>query len=415
MNLGQLNGFGLNASAGGGNNATLQGGFASTSVCVALLIGNAILTGGITNTPTTGGSVSRAVSGGTYSECFIDGTQFKTANLQGSIYSTNEVYCSIGRAPAFTDGVYTNSAYGGEIIGSTVLRVVDYVGDTNQVSASMSVVNGVLSQWHYGFDGTNSVGGNYKITAKLPDGIRSSDSVGHVLTIGMVLKGGLLQLNECSSPVLLVSPMLNGGIHNHTLFNAQAMLSPFSNSGVEGTDALGGKQRIGASLSDGIETTDAFFSIGLKATQRLPGGGISTGSVQGTQVISARLHEGIFTDSIVVGESRIGAKLQEGFIKTCMAQAYYRIDAHFVDGIYSLSKPEGNLQLSCLLPDGFETTNAIGGNRTAVSLTKDGMASTHQIGGDIVQGFSDPLLNTWALSLRSATPILSVLTPNKDV
>ena len=67
------------------------------------------------------------------------------------------------------------------------------------------------------------------------------------------------------------------------------------------------------------------------------------------------------------------------------------------------------------LLDGIHQEDEFGANLVVTPVLTGGVASGESIGSNIVQGFTDPLLNTWALSIVSATQILSIETPTEDI
>jgi hypothetical protein len=452
VNTGQLNGFSLNASPLGGKNATLQGGFASSCAITALVVINAILSGGLYASPETGGRVSRTISGGTYSDSDIRGNIHRAANLQGAIYNSDTIDAALGLAPAFRGGVYGDSSYGGQLISSPKLQMKGTIVDTCFVSSGyllsaglysgisttsyvtaylksqvILMADGVKSSSDLGglmrcgtpmSDGISAdsiVGGEYFTTARLSGSLYSSSSFGKELDIDARLQGGILQLNTVDSPVMCISPMLSEGFLNNTTFLAQIILSPKSNDGILVDSIFDAKYCIDARMSGGIQGSDFTNSISLKAAQKLPGGINSSSSVGSVLITRVMLSSGI--ESIGVTSAKLIASVihWNGFASTGSIGGSYRIDAKVTDGIKSTNTLNSFVLVSPLLKGGVQDTGYLDGNRTAVSLLTNGIASSHKVSGDIVQGFADPLLNTWALSIRSATPILSISSPIKDI
>lgn len=534
MNTGQINGFELNGSSNQGTNATLQGGFVSTAVLAALVISSAVLTGGLYTEPEAGGRVSRFVTGGAYSNNNVGGIQFKTANLQGSLYSQGWTDSHLNFAPSLLSGASSDSAFGGEVIFDAVLHSADTIGDSTVVGASLTRADGLTggletTSYTSGFlvggvvlmaDGIQStsevsiselkgvgavltgslesssdVGGDPVFNVVMTNGIVSYDSIGHELDIQAILHEGVQQISVVGSPVMRLSAELDDGMASNTEFVAQIKISPKSNDGVVSDAILDAKSAVGARITGGISNTSVCHSEMLRAAQRLFGGCTSTKIFQGTQTISPHFNEGFGSSSYVSSNYRISVDLKNGIQTSSGIFGEYIIGSNLYSGVSDISNLSGNLiggvvftgslestnqcsgqqQLnalithgcygnsevtaalkvaavlslgnstnhelgalqtiqavlhgntdsteffsanlttSLLLLNGMSQYSLLQGNMHIVSLTTGGVSSEDSLGGAITEGFTDPNLNNRALSIRSATVLLSIKTPTEDI
>ena len=533
MNFGPINSFGINAASSGGANATLTGGLVSVMAMSALLIGGAMLSGGVFTEGDSGGQVSTLVSGGAYSDSKVGGKQFYTANLSGFIDSEGIVGSSLGIASGLNGGCYSPSGFGGELLCNTRLQVADTVGDTsftdggliysaglsdgifsnswlssNIVGSTVLITSGVFSdsvidsglQRGFAMEGgvvsNQVVGGTYLYGAILSDGIPAYHSLGESLQVGAVLQDGIIHVGEVGSPSMRISTEMDGGFSSHTDFTAQILISVHGNSGVFSNQTLVGYLRKDEKLLGGVQSSSFSDSQGMLAAQRLQGGVVSAGYVAGTQAIGAYLSEGTATTSDTGGQLRTHAKLQgngvsiselggqivgdirlhdgvysEGYAgspvilisqklsgsleSTSQLEGFRVIGSHMVSGTEGTGQINGNLIthirlqggtimdgsiggiyfIEAILQDGITSDSSvyaattispmllggmsqecfIDGRRLATPFLTSGVVSDVIVGGDVVQGFKDPLLNTWALSIASVTPILSIETPLQDI
>lgn len=452
MNIGPINSFGINAASSGGANATLTGGLVSAMAMSALLIGGAILSGGVFTEGDSGGQVSTTVSGGAYSDSGVGGKQFYTANLSGFIDSEGVVGSSLGIASGLNGGCYSPSGFGGELLCNTRLQMADTVGDvsftysgliysaglsdgifsnswlfSNIVGSTLLITSGVFSDsvigselqrgtiMEGGFVSNQVVGGTYLYGAILSDGIPAQHVLGDFLQVGAVLQDGIIHVGEVGSPSMRISTEMDGGISSHTDFTAQILISVHGNSGVFSNQTLVGYLRKDEKLLGGVQSSGFSDSQRLLAAQRLQGGVASTSKAQGLQAISAALLGGLTEDSQLVGVLKASPKLQGAVVNSSLVDAAVISGARLSDGVTSQASLQANMTTSSLLLDGMGSDSILGGRRLVIPLLTGGVVSGFTVGGDIVQGFKDPLLNTWALSIASATPILSIETPSQDI
>ena len=452
MNLGPINSFGINAASGGGANATLTGGLVSAMAMSALLIGGAMLSGGVFTEGASGGQVSTMVSGGAYSDSGVGGKQFYTANLSGFIDSEGVVGSSLGIASGLNGGCYSPSDFGGELLCNTRLQVADTVGDTsfidggliysaglsdgvfgnswlssNIVGSTVLITSGLFSDsaidsglqrgsaMEGGFASNQEVGGTYLYGAILSDGIPSQHVLGDSLQVGAMLQDGIIHVGEVGSPSMRISTEMDGGISSHTDFTAQILISVHGNSGVFSNQTLIGYLRKDEKLLGGVQSSSFSDSQGMLAAQRLQGGVVSTGYAASAQAIGAYLSQGTTTTSDTNGQLRTHARLQGNWVSAAELDGQIVSDTRLYDGITSSSSVYAAAAISPMLLGGMSQECFIDGRRLAMPFLTSGVVSGVTVGGDIVQGFKDPLLNTWALSIASVTPILSVETPLQDI
>jgi hypothetical protein len=376
MNTSQVNGSALNGSPVEGNNITLSGGFGTACFLSAALIANAILSGGIFNTPATGGNVSTLLSGGIESTTTVDGNYFMTANLGGGIFSENFIdSVRLASSPGLTGGIESSSSFGGQMRTHVRLQSDDQVGQLSIVDGNLhrfsgmrggiegtSIIGGLITGGTFlgsgGVHSTSSMGGLLQHTDRLvlgEGGVYSDSAMGGSLKNGVILTGGFLlthqlgkeldieailtdgiyNVGQMSTHPMQISCMMNSGMGSYSELQSKVKLSPFCNGGVSATAQLGGTQRISAKLQGGVTSTHTLTSNGIKASQILRGG-----------IVSNVTHD---------------AKL-----------------------------------------------------RTHVRLQGGLVSAGNSVGGDIVEGFRDPLLNNWALSIVSATVLLEIFTPESD-
>lgn len=452
MNLGTINGFGINAASSGGANATLTGGLVSAMAMSALLIGGAMLSGGVFTEGDSGGQVSTTVSGGAYSDSGVGGKQFYTAKLSGFIDSEGVVGSSLGIASGLNGGCYSPSGFGGELLCNTRLQMADTVGDvsftyggliysaglsdgiftnswlsSNIVGSTALITSGVFSDsvigselrrgtdMEGGFVSNQAVGGTYLYGAILSDGIPAQHVLGDFLQVGAVLQDGIIHVGEVGSPSMRISTEMDGGISSHTDFTAQILISVHGNSGVFSNQTLVGYLRKDEKLLGGVVSTNFSDSQKLLAAQRLQGGMVSTGSLGGAEVIGAQLSAGNSGVSVLDGQVRTHTKLQGWLFGGATLDGALISSPRLHAGLVSTGFVDANAKITQILLGGVFQSSFIDGRRLLEPLLTSGVVSDVIVGGNIVQGFEDPLLNTWALSIASATPSLSIETPSQDI
>lgn len=452
MNRGPINSFGINAASGGGANATLTGGLVSAMAMSALLIGGAMLSGGVFTEGESGGRVSAMVSGGAFSTSRVGGNQFYTANLSGFIDSEGIVGSSLGIASGLNGGCYSPSGFGGELLCNARLQVADTVGDTsftdggliysdvlsdgifsnswlsaNIVGSTVLITSGVFSDsvidsglqrgfaMEGGFASNQEVGGTYLYGAILSDGILSQHVLGDSLQVGAVLQDGIIHVGEIGSPSMRISTEMDGGVSSHTDFTAQIQISVSGNSGVGSSQLLAGNLRKDEKLLGGVVSTNFSDSQKLVAAQRLQGGMVSTGFLGGAGVIGAHLSAGNSGVSVLGGQVRTHTKLQGWLFGGATLDGALISSPRLHAGLVSTGFVDATTTITQILLGGVFQSSFIDGRRLATPFLTSGVVSDVIVGGDIVQGFKDPLLNTWALSIASVTPILSIETPLQDI
>ena len=157
-------------------------------------------------------------------------------------------------------------------------------------------------------------------------------------------------------------------------------------------------------------------SVNLVATQRLPGGVLSDSEPGGYIDIDAVLVDGTGSTNVTNSLLVVGSVLSGSVDSTDSIGSLQVISALLKEGIEATGFMDASKTTSSLMTGPFGFSNGItGGELTGVSLLTSGVASSITVAGDIVQQFEDPLLNTWALSIRSATPILSLKTPLQEI
>ncbi len=436
MNIGQLNGFNLNSTAQGGNNAVLSEGITSSSVFTALLLASAILTGGFYSEPTSGGRVSQTLIGGSYTNSVLGGTQFRTANLQQGISVNSSVGSNLGIASGLNGGNYSGSGYGGQVKTHIKLQTADTVGDTSVISglirfgsglnagvfsnswltsqiigstvlvagglSSTSVLDSTLNTGRIlseGADSFNELNGDLKLTLLFQGGVSSNTVLGQSLSINPKLQDGIVQVGVVGSPVMLINAHLNDGIGSNTLFMAQAKLSPNSNYGVDTNSFIDAKMRKYAVLSGGFSSLSLVDSIALKATQKLPGGITSTDVLTAGYIIGSHLDLGIASNTSLNGDLRLGIQLISGIENTSeitgqlvlntLLQGHISSDSTidstllthqmFQNGLVATSLFDAGLSSSPHLNDGHTSDSIVSGYQCISVVLHDGTSSNETI------------------------------------
>lgn len=373
MNQSEINSFDLNGPFVWGHNASLLGGIAIGNTLAGAYRIDAILSGGMENQPTSGGNISALLQGGIESVSDIHGKWFITIFLSNGIFSQGGLSSTLlGVADALRGGVESPSFWGGQIIAGANLKVADTVGDTNQVGGVQAlghILTGSLASY------TQLNGNLIGSTVLVGGGIATSSLVGGALREGVKLQGSLAS----SSTV--------GGIRKNN-----AILS----GGILAIHAVGKELDISARLQQGIMSVGSQNINPMRVSPRLQQGLMSTHTFNGKLILSPRRQGGINSLAMVGGGYKISSRLQ-GFLAS--GQSFNS------NGLKASQRLQGNLKSSC-------SSNA--GIRITARLQMGVYSDYHVLGGDIAQGFRDPLLNTWALELRSATILLEIFTPKED-
>lgn len=375
MNDAALNSYSLNGPTTLGNNAILSGGISIGSTLSAVTVVTAILTGGIFSVSDAQGAVSTKLEGGIVSLASVGGAAKITTVLQGGIYSLYSVGGpGMSFDPSLKDGVYSPSGFGGQLLCSPRLQMQDQVGQLSVAGGSISIdkhLNG-------GCSGTSYLGGGIRGSlVLLGDGLKSTSQVGsNVLKSGMALSGGVY-----STPVLggtLFYPAkLSGGILGTWELGKEFDIEAKLQGGVMQTCSPGGGLLISPVCNGGIENSYSF-GANRQLSPAANGGVSSSAFLASTMAISNRLQNGVFSSTIVGGKG---------------------------------------ITASQILRDGITSTTGItiGGQIKTHAKLQGALSSSAFLHGDIVQGFLDPLLNTWALEIRSATVLLEIQHPSEDI
>lgn len=452
MNLYGINGAEVNGGGVAGNNATLAGGVAVAALFSALLVSGAVLAGGLESTPEAGGRVSQHLSGGATNTSAVDAKWFITTVLREGIYSGEIVSSNLGRAPGLQDGIYSPSDYGGQLIAEAKLQTADTVGFNSEVGGNIIGSTILVSDIY----GTNYVGGNiigstvlladglkstsvadgniytgriitggvsssasldgrYFITARPYGGILNFHSVGHEVDISPMLQDGLIQLNEMHGAIVS-GAMLHDGNWSRTQFEAGIRISPSFGGGWESGQQLSALAAVGAMLTGGSSSACFIDSMQINASQVLVGGITSSCQINALLMAGARLQDGVSASGAPGGNSIISAMLTGSNLSGCATDSGLLIEAVLMGGVTSLAALNGEIKTQIFLPDGVSSTYSFDSQILSSPTLAGGVESASSaLGGDIAEMLEDPLLNTWALEIVSATEVLEIVTPEGDI
>jgi len=375
MNTGQVNGSALNGTSNPGNNATLTGGFAAACILAGAIIGNCVLSGGIFNTPATGGNVSAQLGGGVNSSAQVGGGWFITTLLSHGIHSQSVVdSIRMRSSPGLVGGIHSASSYGGQMLTRVRLQMISPVGDSTQVGSRLNFFSGMRG----GINGTSYVSG--------------------LITGGTFLGAGGVHSTSGLGGVLLHTDhaRLNGGFGTKSDMGGRLLYSIKLIGGILVTHSVGKELDIQALLQNGITNVGGLSTHPMRISPKLNSGMGSYSELGAKVKLSPFSNGGVSSTSVLGGVHRISAKLQNGMSST---------NTHNSNGISASQKLRGGLE---------STSTSDAKLRTHIRL-KDGIVSAgNSLGGDIVEGFRDPLLNNWALSIVSATVLLEIFTPESD-
>lgn len=373
MNNAAVNASNLNGPADTGHNAVLSGGIACASLVSSALITGAILTGGLFSVSDAQGRVAAQLRGGTVVAVGMGGKLFMTANLQQGIHSSYTLdSLPLSFDPALKSGIKCPSELGGQLLTNILLQTPQ-LGKHTQIGGSMradTAVNG-------GIEKTAYVGGGIRgSTVLVSDGIKCTTTLGsNDMKLGRSLSGGLAS-----------GTTVGGSLH----------YPAYLRGGILGTWELGKELDCEARLQQGILSI-CDMGGGLLISP-VGNGGIQTSWTFGAnQLLSPAANGGIGKNPSMGADLKVTAKLQQGINKTCQLGGK-------------------GITASQVLRDGINSpTPTLGGQLKAQALLQGGMASPGILHGEMVQGFQDPLLNTWALEIRSATVLLEVQHPSSDI
>jgi len=375
MNDADLNGFDLNASGMTGNNAVLSGGLSSSLLLTGTILIGILLQNGFTSTSKVDGQITKTLDGGTYSLSSIGGNYKIDKRLTGNIYSNSNVdSLEMSVDPSLRDGIYSNGSFGGQIIGSAWLKPDDQPGQQSVVGGKMAIGHALLG------------------------GISTSSYVIANLRGGAVLLGdGLKSTAKVDSNDLKSGRSLPGGVFSTTSVGGKYKYPAFLTGGIQSSWELGKELDINALLQGSVYMTD-LMGGGLILNSVNSGGITSNSNVDAKLLTISILKGGLDSISSVTSNLKIGTVLQQG--------------------IYSAASIGGkNIIASPLMKDGIYSVNgsSVDGTLHLRSLLQGSLSSNNSLGGNIVLGFVDPQLNTWALEIKSATVLLEVKRPLSDI
>ncbi len=401
----QVNGL-LRYSAG------LFSGITSTSFVSSNIVGSTVLVaGGLHSSSQLSGDLlnGRILAGGASSNCLLSGGYLINGCFQDGIVSWSSTGKGLHISPILYDGILQVST-----VGSPVLRL----------GANLS--NGMGSNTLFTAQILLSPNSNYGVDSDswLFAGMRKS----------VVLTGGFGQTSVADSVALKATQKLTSGIASTNALDALLVSSPHLNSGSSSNSQLNGNQVVGAKLQGYVSSVNQVDSVLVASMQMLGGfvntsvlagdlylflklqGGLSSEQTMNAELISSpHLDDGIGCASQLLGNLKINAFLQNGINSSHILGGNLLASPFLQGGVGSVCVGSGFLKADAKLSDGIYKSSGLNANLLTVSKLTGGIASNKTVGGDIVQGFKDPLLNTWALSIVSATQILSIETPTKDV
>ena len=375
MNNTELNASDLNGAEYNWHNAVLSNGIGLTATFTASMIVGAVLMGGCMTTPDASGRIAVTLKGGvTAPSTSVGGKLFMTANLQGGV--SVDADCSseypMSFDPALKDGIKVPYSVGGQLITNAMLQTPQ-LGKHTTVGGTMRVntaVNGGVSCTAYvgggirgstvlvsdGVKCTTLVGSNpMKLGMALTGGCMSNTTVGGKTQWPAYLRGGILSTWELGKEIDCEARLQDGMIVVNSV-GGGLLISPVGNGGLESSWTFYANQQLSPAANGGIGK-DQTISAGLKVSPRIPGGVYCTAAVSGKGITASQVLRG---------------------------------------GLYSSSP-------------------LLDGQLKAEAKLQGGIASSAVLHGDIVQGFQDPQLNTWALEIRSATVLLEVQHPTSDI
>jgi hypothetical protein len=376
MNDSQLNGFDLNSTSVFGANAILTGGLVSTVAVSSKAVISAILIGGLFSASDAEGAISQRLQGGVYSTPSVGGKYRTSAFLKGNIISSCQVNSKeMGVNPSLRDGVYSASTWGGTIIADAKLKPKDQPGQNSSVGSNVMAIGHVLT-----------------------DGIKTTGYVMARLAGGHVLMGdGIKSKSIIGESDIKTGRLLSGGMAS--------------------TVTVGGKTKWPAKLTGGIlGTWELGKEIDINA--KLQGAVYGLNGVGGTFLINGVFSGGIQNSNLFTSKQQISPFANGGVESSTEFSAKYKIIAKLQQGVSSDNMIGGKgITASQVLRSGLtSTTNGLESGQIKTYPRLQGyLASSQSLGGDVVPGFLDPLLNTWALEIRSATVILEVKHPTEDI
>jgi hypothetical protein len=373
MNNAAVNASNLNGPADTGHNAVLSGGIACASLVSSALITGAILTGGLFSVSDAQGRVAAQLRGGTVAAVGMGGKLFMTANLQQGIHSSYTLdSLPLSFDPALKSGIKCPSEVGGQLVTHVLLQTPQLGKHTQlggTIKANTTVNGGVCSTAYVG-------GGIRGSTVLVSDGVKATCQVGsNAMKLGRALSGGLVSGNTVGGS-LKYPAYLRGGILGTWELGKELDCEARLQHGILSICDMGGGLLISPVGNGGIQTSWTF------------GAG---------QLLSPAANGGVGKDPSMGAGFKITAKLQQGISSNCVLGGK-------------------GITASQVLRDGVTVAAPIlGGQLKSQALLQGGIAASGTLHGEMVQGFQDPLLNTWALEIRSATVLLDIKHPTSDI
>jgi hypothetical protein len=374
MNDSQINGEVLGGSSVMGNNATCTGGIASACVLAAGYFISAILSGGISSDPSVGGRTATLLQGGCESTSTPGGIQFITSVLRGGISKDCEVgSLDLGFSPSTTGGVESDVSFGGQLRTHVRLQTEDTLGFLSIVGGLYKLSHGLTGGvYSTGYPGGGIRGG----TVLISDGIKSNSVVSGTIYTGRALSGGVYS-DEQVQGKLRYPAILSGGIlATHEVGKELDIEAILKGGAIQVGELSPHPMRIGSALNSGMGS-NTLFNAKIILSPNSNGGVSSNATFDSKYKISAKLHGSLASSSVIASSGITASQRLQG-------------------GVESTESSDAKL-------------------RTHVRLQGVVNTSSNSLGGDIVEGFHDPLLNTWALEIRSATVLLEIFTPESDI
>lgn len=373
MNLSTLNSNALNSAPRYGNNAVLAGGILAMCLLSSSSVVGAVLSSGITGQSLISAKFETRIKGGVECTNSVGGGQKMTTNLMYGIYSVTEVGGLQGFEPSLRYGVSSPSFFGGQLRTHMYLQSEDTVGFASNVGGNLlrsdALYGGVSSTAYMG-------GGMNGSTVLASDGVKSSSKVGGLM------KG--------------VKFALSGGVTNASTLGGAWHYNAILSGGFLNTHLVGKDIKIEILMKEGV------FSIGEFESPVMN--------------ISPVLNYGLSSNMLFGAKIKISPNNNGGFEQTNTLNGKYKIYAKLQGGFESASKIEGKgITASQWLKGGSSSSSTVNAKLFTKIPLSGGMYSNPILGGDIAMGFLDPLLNTRALEIRSATVKLEILTPIKDI
>lgn len=373
MNNGSLNGFGLDATINGGENLTETGGITCDSILSSLLISSAILVGGMFSVSDAEGQIPTVLQGNIGSTSGVGGSFAITIVLQGGITEQHSVGGVLDFAPSLRGGIKVNPSVGGQL-KTHVLLQTSQLGQRSVTSGEPIRADTALNGGVYGTGYITS----YLVsdTVLLADGVKSDSIIDSVdMELGASLDDGVSSTSSVGGS-LKYPCYLRGGVLWTDLVGKEIDIDALLQDGIQYLNSMGGTLKISPVGNGGINSS-ATFSARQQLSPAANGGVASSAYLDSKFNISDRLFGGLTSVNILGGKGITASQILRGGITPAAG-------------------------------------NSLSGSLKANAKLQGAVTSHSIVGGDIVQGFLDPLLNTSALEIRSATVLLEVLHASLD-